>query len=58
MSHDNLDFVKNKAISTIFELLVAKPEQEKNLLTLLVNKLVCIYINYYNKIMLYYISSY
>jgi len=39
MSHDNLDFVKNKAISTIFELLVAKPEQEKNLLTLLVNKL-------------------
>ncbi|ORX82922.1 CBF-domain-containing protein [Anaeromyces robustus] len=39
MSHDNLDFVKNKAISSIFELLVAKPEQEKNLLTLLVNKL-------------------
>ncbi|ORX55432.1 CBF-domain-containing protein [Piromyces finnis] len=39
MSHDNLDFVKNKAISTIYELLVAKPEQEKNLLTLLVNKL-------------------
>ena len=33
--------VKNKAIKAFAELLIAKPEQEKNLLGMLVNKMVC-----------------
>lgn len=35
---DNLSFVKEKCVKTVFELLVAKPENEKVLLFLLVNK--------------------
>jgi ribosome biogenesis protein MAK21 len=33
--------VKSKAVKAIYELLVAKPEQERNLLAFLVNKMVC-----------------
>jgi ribosome biogenesis protein MAK21 len=36
---DSLPHVRSKALSCAYELLVAKPEQEKNLLSLLVNKL-------------------
>jgi ribosome biogenesis protein MAK21 len=36
---DSLPHVRSKALSCVYELLVAKPEQEKNLLSLLVNKL-------------------
>lgn len=39
ISTDNLRFNKQKAVRMIFELLVAKPENEKLLLSLLVNKL-------------------
>ncbi|KAI8907935.1 CBF/Mak21 family-domain-containing protein [Gorgonomyces haynaldii] len=39
LSKDALPHVKSKAMSVIHELLVSKPEQEANLLTLLVNKL-------------------
>ena len=38
-SRDNLEFVKQKAIKAIFELLRAKPEQEALLLAALVDKL-------------------
>lgn len=61
LSHDNLEYVKNKSLSSIYELLVAKPEQEKNLLTLLVNKLVShiknINIKYKNNINIIYIIN-
>lgn len=36
---DSVTFIKEKAVRTVFELLVAKPENEKVLLFLLVNKL-------------------
>lgn len=39
-SHDPLEFVRKQAIIQIFRLLRDKPEQEQNLLRLLVNKLV------------------
>jgi hypothetical protein len=39
MLKDTLPFVKSKALSCIFDLLTEKPEQEQNLLALLVNKL-------------------
>lgn len=39
LSLDNLEFVKDRAIKTIYDLLVSRPEQESNLLSLLVNKL-------------------
>eukprot|EP00842_Homolaphlyctis_polyrhiza_P005964 jgi/Hompol1/6369/HPOL_004958-RA len=39
LAHDLLSHVKSKALGTIFELLSSKPEQEQNLLTLLMNKL-------------------
>lgn len=40
LSHDPLPYVRTQAISLIFTLLKDKPEQEQNLLRLLVNKLV------------------
>lgn len=40
LSRDNLQFLKEKALKTLFDLLVAKPEQEAKLLAALVNK-VC-----------------
>ncbi|KAI9359205.1 CBF/Mak21 family-domain-containing protein [Zopfochytrium polystomum] len=39
LSKDPLSYVKSKALFYICELLVAKPEQEANLLSLLINKL-------------------
>lgn len=42
LSKDTLLHVKNKMVIYIYDLLVAKPEQEQNLLALLVNKLVYI----------------
>lgn len=39
LSHDSISFVRSKVIASIFELLIAKPEQEVNLLRLGVNKL-------------------
>ncbi|KAJ3256389.1 hypothetical protein HK103_005518 [Boothiomyces macroporosus] len=39
LSKDVLQHVKSKMLSTVFELLCEKPEQEENLLTLLVNKM-------------------
>jgi len=39
LTHETVTFVKYKAITVIFDLLCAKPEQEKNLLALVVNKL-------------------
>ncbi|XP_013388500.1 CCAAT/enhancer-binding protein zeta-like [Lingula anatina] len=39
IGHDTIPVTKKKALSTVFELLVNKPEQEKALLCLLVNKL-------------------
>ena len=38
-SRDNLDFLKEKAIRALAQLLQAKPEQEARLLAALVNKL-------------------
>ena len=38
-SRDSLEFIKEKAIKSIFDMLRAKPEQEAFLLTALVNKL-------------------
>ncbi|KAI5063062.1 hypothetical protein GOP47_0021609 [Adiantum capillus-veneris] len=38
-SKDNLPFLKEKALKTIYELLKSKPEQERRLLSALVNKL-------------------
>ncbi|EPZ36208.1 CCAAT-binding factor domain-containing protein [Rozella allomycis CSF55] len=38
-SVDPLYFVKYKAVNVLYEMLVAKPEQEQNMLTLLTNKL-------------------
>ena len=37
--NDELDFAKSRAMSYVYELLKEKPEQESNLLRLLVNKL-------------------
>jgi hypothetical protein len=39
LSRDNLEFVKDRAVKTMYELLSAKPEQEARLLAALVNKL-------------------
>ncbi|TIB68406.1 hypothetical protein E3P77_01125 [Wallemia ichthyophaga] len=39
ITHDNLVFVRQQAVMLIFQLLKNKPEQEHNLLRLLVNKL-------------------
>ncbi|KAI9137197.1 hypothetical protein BKA69DRAFT_1099745, partial [Paraphysoderma sedebokerense] len=39
LSHDTLHHVRHATVTIIFELLVTKPEQEQNLLRLLVNKL-------------------
>ncbi|KAM9316709.1 CCAAT/enhancer-binding protein zeta [Gastrophryne carolinensis] len=39
LTHDNLIATKTKALNVIHELLCSKPEEEKTLLTLLVNKL-------------------
>nr|DBA26807.1 TPA: hypothetical protein GDO54_011017 [Pyxicephalus adspersus] len=39
LTHDNLIATKAKALNVVSELLCNKPEEEKNLLTLLVNKL-------------------
>jgi ribosome biogenesis protein MAK21 len=39
LTHDTLPYIRSKAISHILDLLVTRPEQEKNLLLLLVNKL-------------------
>lgn len=39
LSFDALLFVKSQMVSTIYDLLKAKPEQEQNLLKLLINKL-------------------
>ncbi|OZJ05634.1 hypothetical protein BZG36_01521 [Bifiguratus adelaidae] len=39
LSHDSLTHVRHAMLTNIFDLLVAKPEQEQNLLKLLVNKL-------------------
>ena len=39
LSTDNLDFIKEKAIKVAFDLLVSRPEQEHQLLRLVVNKL-------------------
>jgi len=39
LSRDNLEFVKDRAIKTAYDLLVSRPEQEGPLLSLLVNKL-------------------
>lgn len=38
-SRDNLEFLKEKALKAIAQLLLVKPEQEARLLTALVNKL-------------------
>lgn len=38
-SRDNLEFLKEKALKAIAQLLLAKPEQEARLLSALVNKL-------------------
>jgi ribosome biogenesis protein MAK21 len=38
-SRDNLEFVKDRAIKTMFDLLAGKPEGEGRLLSALVNKL-------------------
>ena len=38
LSRDNLAFLKEKAMKTVYDLLVAKPEQEAKLLASLVNK--------------------
>ncbi|KAI7841479.1 hypothetical protein COHA_004873 [Chlorella ohadii] len=38
-SRDNLEYVKDRAVKALFELLSAKPEQEARLLSALVNKL-------------------
>lgn len=38
-SRENLDFLKDKALKAIAQLLAAKPEQEARLLAALVNKL-------------------
>ena len=40
--HDPLSYVRTQTISLVFTLLRDKPEQEQNLLRLLVNKLVCV----------------
>lgn len=39
LSHDSIEFVRTRIVSHIFNLLIAKPEQEANLLRLGVNKL-------------------
>ena len=39
LTRDNLEFVKDRAIRTVYDLLVARPEQEAALLSALVNKL-------------------
>ncbi|KAL5035406.1 hypothetical protein BDV3_005343 [Batrachochytrium dendrobatidis] len=39
LTKDPLPHIKNKMLSIVFDLLTAKPEQEQNLLSLLVNKL-------------------
>ena len=39
LTRDALDFVKDRAVKTVFDLLVARPEQESQLLSILVNKL-------------------
>jgi len=39
--HDPLPYVRTQTISLVLTLLRDKPEQEQNLLRLLVNKLVC-----------------
>ena len=38
-SRDNLEFVKDRAVKTMFDLLAGKPEGEGRLLSALVNKL-------------------
>ena len=40
MLHDNVITIKQRAAAHVYALLVAKPEQERNLLALLVDKLV------------------
>lgn len=40
LSKDTLPFVRTQTLSIVFQLLKEKPEQEQNLLRLLVNKLV------------------
>jgi len=40
LTHETVIFVKYKSITVIYDLLCAKSEQEKNLLALIVNKLV------------------
>lgn len=40
LSHDTLPFVRTQTLTIVFQLLKEKPEQEQNLLRLLVNKLV------------------
>jgi ribosome biogenesis protein MAK21 len=44
LSRDNLQFLKEKAMKTVFDLLVAKPEQEAKLLASLVNKVGCAFV--------------
>lgn len=44
-THDTLIFVRQQAVMLIFQLLKEKPEQEQNLLRLLINKLVGVYIS-------------
>jgi len=39
LSHDSIEFVRTRVVTYIFNLLIAKPEQEANLLRLGVNKL-------------------
>ncbi len=42
LSMDLLPYVRTQAMNLIFQLLDSKPEQEQNLLRVLVNKLVCL----------------
>lgn len=47
LSHDTLVAVKLSSLNITYELLVNKPEQEQNLLRLLVNKLVSEFVVYF-----------
>ena len=40
LSHDTLPFVRTQTLTIVYQMLKDKPEQEQNLLRLLVNKLV------------------
>lgn len=47
MTHDTLPFIRTQTIRIIFQLLKDSPEQEQNLLRLLVNKLVSFVLIYF-----------